>query len=266
VTSAQPGPDAIRGLEGHRTYRACGVEVTVSSAERAAWLVAGKAAGRGPYEVHLCNAYTLSLVDSDPQLADALQGADLNLPDGVPVAWLGRKHGQAGPVRGPDLMRDVFRVGARFGLSHYLYGGAPGVADAVASELRRKFPQSRLVGAETPPYRDLSDEELGALARRIENSSANVVWVGLGTPRQDYLVPRLAGLTSCAVVPVGAAFDFIAGTIREAPAHLRGSGLEWLFRLTREPSRLGKRYFLGNARFAISALRHRRAAGPPRLE
>jgi N-acetylglucosaminyldiphosphoundecaprenol N-acetyl-beta-D-mannosaminyltransferase len=205
-------------------------------------------------EVHLCNSYTLTLARRDGQLASALDSADLNLPDGSPVAWLGRKAGTVGPVRGPGLVIDVMLAGVaedgRRGVRHYLYGGAEGVADAMAAELHSREPRIEIVGTETPPFRPLTVEELGDLATRINESSAEIVWIGLGTPRQDYLVAALSPLVDATLVPIGAAFDFISGRIPEAPAFLHGSGFEWLYRLAREPRRLWRRYVLDGARFA----------------
>jgi N-acetylglucosaminyldiphosphoundecaprenol N-acetyl-beta-D-mannosaminyltransferase len=108
-----------------------------------------------------------------------------------------------------------------------------------------------------PPFRRLADDDLSALAERVRASGANVLWVGLGTPRQDYLVHELARAVSMPVLPVGAAFDFWAGAVTEAPVILHGSGLEWTHRLASEPRRLWRRYLLGNPRFLLSAWRHR---------
>lgn len=237
--------------------RVCGVEIAAVTPNQAAALIVEAAVARKALQVHLCNAYTLSLVDRDPELRDALMCADLNLPDGTPIAWLLRGQGARGPVRGPTLMPAVAERGAAHGIRHYLWGGAPGVADEVAVRLGEIDPTIVVAGCETPPYSDLDDDELDALAARVDAAHTNVLWVGLGTPRQDYLVPRIGQLVSCPVVPVGAAFDFLAGRKREAPRLLRGSGLEWLHRLISEPLRLWRRYLLGNPRFILSAARHR---------
>jgi N-acetylglucosaminyldiphosphoundecaprenol N-acetyl-beta-D-mannosaminyltransferase len=188
-------------------------------------------------------------------LAAALNMADLNLPDGSSVAWLGRNSGTTGPVRGPALVVDVMLAGiaepGSRGVRHYLYGGAEGVATAMAAELLRRDPRIHFVGLETPPYRSLTENELVALADRINRSSADIVWIGLGTPRQDHLIPALAPLVSATLVPIGAAFDFLSGRVPEAPAFLHGSGFEWLYRLLREPRRLWRRYLVDGARFVF---------------
>jgi N-acetylglucosaminyldiphosphoundecaprenol N-acetyl-beta-D-mannosaminyltransferase len=243
------------------TYDVCSVEIAaVTPAVAAETIVAAAEAGTR-YEVHLCNAYTLSLVGRDRRLHEALRRADLNLPDGTPVAWLGRRWGTTGPVRGPSLVGNVAALGVDAGVQHYFYGGAQGVAELMAARLAEHAPGLIVVGTETPPYRDLTDPELDSLAERVHASGASVVWLGIGTPRQDYLVPQLAPRLNAVVVPVGAAFDFWSGRVAEAPAMLHGSGVEWAYRFSREPARLWRRYLLGNPRFMWDTARHRMAGG-----
>lgn len=246
------------------SYDVCGVPITATSWRVAVEAIIAAAAAHRRFEVHLCNAYTLSLVGRDQTLRTALLGADLNLPDGSPVAWLGRKYGTSGAIRGPSLVTDVARAGVPLDVGHYLYGGAPGVAEDVARELRTRVPGLRIAGTESPPYHSLDDSELDDLASRIEGSDAGIVWIGIGTPRQDYLVPRLASRLDIALVPVGAAFDFIAGRVSEAPAVLHGTGLEWVHRLSRDPRRLWRRYLLGNPRFVWNVCRSKLAKGVSR--
>jgi len=241
------------------TYDVCGVPIAAVTRRSAVDAVVAAAAGPTRLEVHLCNAYTLSLVRRDTQLMRALLEADLNLPDGSPAAWLGRKHGTSGAVRGPSLVTDVARAGVQFDVKHYLYGGAPEVAEEMARELCRRVPGLRIVGTESPPYHPLDEVELENLVRRIRNSGAGIVWIGLGTPRQDYIVPRLAAQLNVALVPVGAAFDFIAGRVSEAPSLLHGTGLEWIYRLSRDPRRLWRRYLIGNPQFVLNVVRSKMA-------
>lgn len=235
----------------------CGIDIAAIAPDQATALIVVAAAERQPLQVHLCNAYTLSLVDRDPALRAALECADLNLPDGAPVAWLLRRHGARGPVRGPALMPAVAKLGAPRGLRHYLWGGGPNVAAEVGARLSEIDPSIVVEACETPPYTELDDDEVKALAARVEAAGTNVLWVGLGTPRQDYLVPRISPLVNCPVIPVGAAFDFLAGRVPEAPPLLRGSGLEWAYRLAIEPRRLWRRYLIGNPSFVRAAALHR---------
>jgi N-acetylglucosaminyldiphosphoundecaprenol N-acetyl-beta-D-mannosaminyltransferase len=249
-----PAPTAAHGV---RQYAVCSIPITDIDAASATDLIIGAAVTRASFQVHLCNAYTLSLVDGDSLLREALLAADLNLPDGAPVAWMSRGTTYNGPVRGAALVDAVATAGLGV-LRHYLWGGKDGVAEGMAEGLRAVIPGVEIVGTETPAFGHPSDEDLVELADHVRASSANVLWIGLGTPRQDYVVHRLAPLLDMPIVPVGAAFDFWSGTVREAPAYLHGSGLEWVYRLSREPRRLWRRYLVGNPRFLMSAWRHRR--------
>jgi N-acetylglucosaminyldiphosphoundecaprenol N-acetyl-beta-D-mannosaminyltransferase len=231
------------------TYDVCGIPIAALPPRVAARsLHAAALAGRS-LQVHLCNAYTLSLVPRDELLRKALLAADMNLPDGAPVAWLGREYGTCGPVRGPSLITQVMENDREGRLRHYLYGGAPNIALNMAEMLTAEFPRTVVAGIESPPYRDLHRAELQSLVERVEKSGANIVWVGLGTPKQDYLIPELASHLSMPVVPIGAAFDFLSGKVKEAPRWLQGTGLEWMHRFSKEPKRLWRRYLLGIPRF-----------------
>jgi N-acetylglucosaminyldiphosphoundecaprenol N-acetyl-beta-D-mannosaminyltransferase len=239
------------------TYPVCGVPIAALDGSRAAAEIVDSAVAGESLQVHLCNAYTLSLVDSDARMRAALLAGDLNLADGAPVAWLGRATGAAGPVRGAELVGEVWRQGGGR-VRHYLYGGKDGVADEMADALRELNPDAVVAGTETPPFRTLTDADLDAIAERVRASGANILWIGLGTPRQDYLVHHLSASLSMPIVPVGAAFDFWSGAVKEAPKMLHGTGFEWLHRLLSEPRRLWRRYLLGNPRFLLTAWRHRR--------
>jgi N-acetylglucosaminyldiphosphoundecaprenol N-acetyl-beta-D-mannosaminyltransferase len=239
------------------TYDVCSVPIAALDVSSAAARIVDDAVHGRSCQVHLCNAFTLSLVDHDEQLRTALSAAELNLADGVPVALAGRRHGMKRPVRGSELVGQVAKEGAGR-LRHYLYGGKEGVAELMGASLRREIPDLQVVGAESPPFTPITDEHLDGLVQRVRDSGATILWIGLGTPRQDYLVHRLAERLSMPIVPVGAAFDFWSGAIKEAPGYLQGSGLEWLHRLAAEPRRLWRRYLLGNPRFLWSAWRHRR--------
>ena len=145
--------------------------------------------------------------------------------------------------------------GVARGTRHYLYGSTEEVLSSLVSEIQRIAPGALIVGAESPPFRDLSDAELREVIVRIEAADVDVVWVGLGTPKQDYEVERMAAASATTFVAIGAAFDFIAGNKKRAPQWMQKSGLEWVFRLVSEPRRLWKRYLLGNARFLAAAVR-----------
>ncbi|MBI1758328.1 MAG: WecB/TagA/CpsF family glycosyltransferase [Actinobacteria bacterium] len=209
-------------------------------------------------DVHLCNAYTLALADRDPALHSMLRQADFNFPDGMSVVWANRLLHRAARlprerVYGPDLFLDVFDLGQEVELRHYLLGGAPEVLARLRAELLRRFPVADVVGAESPPFRELTRQEADEQLERIAASGAQIVWLGLGTPKQDWAAADLASRHPAVFVAVGAAFDFVAGTKRQAPRWMQRSGLEWLFRLATEPRRLWRRYLFGNIRFIIAA-------------
>jgi N-acetylglucosaminyldiphosphoundecaprenol N-acetyl-beta-D-mannosaminyltransferase len=209
------------------------------------------ASGEARGAVHLCNAYTLALAAESAELASTLDTAALNLPDGTPLAWIARRQGIHGCTRvyGPDLMCDVLELGQNTGLGHYLYGSTPDVLDALERRIGERWPGAHVVGSESPPFRDITEDELDTSLRRARALGADIVWVGMGTPKQDLLVCRMAALGDATYVAVGAAFDFIAGTKRQAPAWMQRAGLEWLFRLVTEPRRLGRRYLVYNWKF-----------------
>jgi N-acetylglucosaminyldiphosphoundecaprenol N-acetyl-beta-D-mannosaminyltransferase len=242
-----------------------GVPITACTRAEAARLVLALATGAGPSgaDVHLCNAYTLALGDRDAGYGDLLRGATVNFPDGKSVVWANRLSRReldlpTERVYGPELFDDVLALGRAAGLRHYLLGSTPDVLAALGSRLRARHPGVRLVGAESPPFRELTAPERAAQADRIRASGAQVVWVGLGTPKQDREVAALAAELPLVFVAVGAAFDFLAGTKRQAPLWMQHNGLEWTFRFATEPRRLWKRYLFGNARF-LWAVRRRRA-------
>lgn len=241
------------------SFRCAGVRIDALDLDDAADAVVGLAASRRPAAVHLCNAYTLSLADEDPALTETLARGDLNLPDGMPLVWIARRLGIpiSGRVYGPDLMLAVLDRGREHGLRHYLYGSSPEVIDRLAASLAARLPGLRIAGAESPPFRALSADEKGDMVERLSSSGADIVWVGIGTPRQDVFVDEFREAIGVPLVAVGAAFDFHAGLKRQAPAWLQDRGLEWAFRLATEPRRLWRRYLIGNARFVRSVIADR---------
>jgi N-acetylglucosaminyldiphosphoundecaprenol N-acetyl-beta-D-mannosaminyltransferase len=179
--------------------------------------------------------------------------ANLATPDGMPVVWALRLLGQrAERVYGPDLMQAVCQRSLAEGWRHYFYGGAEGVPEMLAVALHKKFPGIQVVGTESPPFRSLTVTEEAAMLQRLNDSGADLVWVGLGSPKQDlWLAEHRAVLTAPVLIAVGAAFDFYAGRVRQAPRWMQRSGLEWLFRLGSEPGRLWRRYLIYNPKFAF---------------
>lgn len=199
-------------------------------------------------------------------LAAALDRGTLNLPDGMPLIWIARRLGlrhMTKRVYGPDLMKRTLEVGAPLGTRHVLFGSTPEVLDLLERSIAAHWPDAVVVEALAPAFSD-SMADFDVVLQTVVAERADVVWVGLGTPKQDLVVDRLAERAAAqgieaSFVAIGAAFDFIAGTKRQAPAWMQQRGLEWLHRLAVEPRRLWKRYLIGNSRFVWGVVSDRPA-------
>ncbi|MEI7888590.1 MAG: WecB/TagA/CpsF family glycosyltransferase, partial [Actinomycetes bacterium] len=248
-------------MDDHRSnpaIRTCGIRIDCIDLDEAVEqtialacaLRSNRAEQRG-FAVHLCNAWTLAYGLKDPAHADRVDSGDLNLPDGMPLVWLGKRFGLpiTNRVYGPDLMSQILDQGRSSGLRHYLYGTTAETLSQLRDRIETRFPGAQIVGSEAPPFRPSTRIEEQALAARMSDSQADVVWIGLGTPQQDELVHRLRPELAAVLIPVGAAFDFLAGNKSQAPKWMQQRGLEWLFRLCSEPQRLWRRYLIGNSVF-----------------
>jgi N-acetylglucosaminyldiphosphoundecaprenol N-acetyl-beta-D-mannosaminyltransferase len=199
----------------------------------------------------------------DPELRRIHNVSGLTTPDGMPMVWAGHRAGAAHMRRvyGPDLMLELCQLAARRGWSSFFFGGGPGVPELLAERLTARFPGLRVVGTWSPPFRALTPEEDKAVVDRINRSGADLVWIGLSTPKQERWMADHRDLPMV-MIGVGAAFDFLSGRKRQAPRALQGLGLEWLYRLAHEPRRLWRRYLYRNPRFvalfAAQLLRERR--------
>ena len=193
----------------------------------------------------------------DPELRAIFNSSGLTTPDGMPLVWMLRARGYPAVSRvyGPDLMLAVCRRSLARGWRHYLFGGRPGVARRLAARLRRLFPGLRIVGAEAPPAEWRPGERSRRSVRRINSARADLVWVGLSTPKQErWMALHRHDLRAPVLLGVGAAFDFLSGAKPQAPGWMQRSGLEWLFRLASEPARLWRRYLVDNPLFVILVL------------
>ena len=209
--------------------------------------------------VCVSNVHAVMAADEDPDLRRALLGSALNVPDGMPLVWALRLLGHPLPDRvyGPELMARACEQAARSGQSFYLYGGRnQGALVQLTLNLRTRFPGLRIVGGYSPPHRLLTAEEEDSVVREIDASGADVVWVGIGVPKQEKWMAAMRGrLQAPVLVGVGAAFDFHAGLVPQAPALLQNVGLEWAYRLLQEPRRLWRRYLRYNPRFVWVLMR-----------
>jgi N-acetylglucosaminyldiphosphoundecaprenol N-acetyl-beta-D-mannosaminyltransferase len=206
--------------------------------------------------ITLTNVHAIMEAHSDPAFHQVLNRAAAVCPDGMPLVWLGRLRGFAlrRRVYGPDLMRDFCQATQDCGYRHFFYGGRPGVGERLAGELTRAFPRLVIAGCYAPPFRPLSKDEDEEVARLINDAAPDVLWVGLGCPKQEFWMhDHRLKLHVPIMLGVGQAFDIFAGDLRQAPCWMREHGFEWLFRLCLEPRRLWKRYLVYNSWF-IGAL------------
>jgi N-acetylglucosaminyldiphosphoundecaprenol N-acetyl-beta-D-mannosaminyltransferase len=203
--------------------------------------------------------HTVMACQEDAELRAAVQGASFTVPDGQPLVWALNALGYGLPHRvyGPELMDRACARAARTGQRFYLYGGRnPGALAELARVLRLRHPSLKIVGGHCPPFRRLTEEEEEAVAADINRSGADVVWVGIGVPKQEKWMARMRHrLDAPVLVGVGAAFDFHAGLVPQAPDALQRLGLEWAFRLVQEPRRLWRRYLRYNPRFVTGFVR-----------
>lgn len=187
-----------------------------------------------------------------PEFRHILEQAFLVTPDGMPLSWIGWMRGfrDMDRVYGPDLMLEVLQHGVAKGRTHFLYGGAPGVAEMLKSSLEEKVPGVKIIGTFCPPFRPLTVEEDAALIAQVDAAKPDVIWVGLSTPKQErFMAAYLDRLSATLMFGVGAAFDFHTARVKQSPRWMQRLGLEWLFRVTQEPKRLAGRYFRNNPLF-----------------
>ena len=188
----------------------------------------------------------------DPQLKQIHNRAGLVTPDGMPLVWISRLFGcpDVDRVYGPDLMLALTGLSVQRGFKHFLYGGRAGVADQLSTRLQQQFPGVQIVGTYCPPFRTLTATEDAQVIELINQSGADIVWVGLSTPKQErWMAAHWGKLQAPALIGVGAAFDMHAGLLVQAPHWMQRSSLEWLFRLLVEPRRLWRRYLVNNPIF-----------------
>lgn len=247
---SQPAPPPAEGALPKRDV--FGVRVTAAGPHAVVDQVMDWAHERRSATVDFMPVHGLMVAARDAEHRERMNGFDVVACDGQPVRWaLNRFHDAGLPERvyGPTTMLRVCERCADEEVGIYLYGGRPEVLETLCARLIEKLPELKIVGAESPPFRPLTEEEDAKAVKRINASGAGVIFLGIGCPRQEIFAAdhrgRLRGVQLC----VGAAFDFHAGAVAQAPAWMQRRGLEWLYRLTREPGRLWKRYLVTNSLF-----------------
>jgi len=207
--------------------------------------------------VNVCTVHTIMECQKAPELKRIVNRSGMATPDGMPLVWLCHYFGAKNVTRvyGPDLLLAVCAESIAKGYRHYFYGGAPGIPSALAENLTQRFPDLIVAGAYSPPILAVGQLEEPGTIDMINRANPDIVWVGLGTPKQDYWVARHRDLLNAPVlIAVGAAFDFLTGRIPQAPSWMQRNGLEWLFRLSKEPRRLAYRYLVYNPLFILYIL------------
>lgn len=197
---------------------------------------------------------------TDPELRAIHNRSGLTIPDGMPMVWAGHYAGfrEMSQVAGPDLMPELCALAAREGWRCYFYGGAEGVPELLASKLGELFPGLQVAGTYSPPFRPLTSAEEAEVIEVIRATRPDILWIGLSTPKQERLMDVFAGRTGVpATFGVGAAFDINAGLSKRGPRWMQNIGMEWLYRMLKEPRRLARRYLVNNPRFAWAVLRRR---------
>jgi N-acetylglucosaminyldiphosphoundecaprenol N-acetyl-beta-D-mannosaminyltransferase len=260
VVSSLPGKtrreaSAIRDVRARRRFSVLGVvfnamQIPDVILQMRQWIVRRE---RCRY-IAVTGMHGITNARRNPEFKQALADASLVVADGMPVVWIGRFRGYHLPRRvyGPELMLQFCEETAVAGYRHYLLGGAPRVPQQLAVSLQKSCPGIMIVGTHSPPFRPCTPEEDAAIIDDINRAAPDVLWIGLGTPKQEmWMQQHRSQLRVPVVIGVGAAFDFLSSRKRQAPVWMRERGLEWLFRLLQEPLRLWRRYLVGGSEFVF---------------
>ncbi len=207
--------------------------------------------------ISVCTVHTIMECRRNTNVRQVVNNAGLATPDGMPLVWLSKKNSrnEVERVYGPDLMLALCRLSMEEGYSHYFYGGASGVPNILAQRLQHQFSGLKIAGCHSPPFLKHSELETPQVIDQINHASPHIIWVGLGTPKQDlWMAQHRHLLTAPVLIGVGAAFDIHSGRLPQAPLWMQNGGLEWLFRLYQEPRRLCHRYLVYNPLFVMLTL------------
>lgn len=260
-----PGGDTPDDRSGKPIARVdvLGVGVSAVSLPDAVAEIARWVKHREPHYVCVTGVHGVMESQRDPALLQVHNDSGLTTPDGMPMVWAGRRAGADGMTRvyGPDLMLALCEKARAEGWTSYFYGGKPGVPDLLRDRLQSRFPGIQVVGSHSPPFRPLTAQEDAQEVQRINDADPDLLWVGLSTPKQErWMAAHVGRVNAPAMLGVGAAFDIHAGVLPQAPPWMQQRGLEWVYRLGREPRRLWRRYLRNNPVFVYKILRR-----PPRL-
>lgn len=226
------------------------------------WILEHAARRDQAFAVEAANTHVAALARSDPSFGGAMRRFDLVCPDGMPLVWavnarLPADQKLSDRVYGPTLMLETLKAtDGESGFSHFLLGGKQSTLDKLTAEFSARFPNARIAATHSPPFGEWPGDEFETICRKIRGSGANLIWVGLGCPKQELWIARYKDrLPPGVYFGIGAAFAFHAGEVRQAPAAVQRLGCEWLYRLAMEPRRLFKRYFTYNTLFLYHLVR-----------
>jgi N-acetylglucosaminyldiphosphoundecaprenol N-acetyl-beta-D-mannosaminyltransferase len=255
----EAAPDPAHAAASIPTRDILGIPVAMTDYEGAIQAMDAMVEARERSYVCAVAVHALTVGYDDPEMAAALRGASLVLPDGMPVVWAANMLGAnlTDRVYGPELMLRYNDHCAERGHRIWLYGGRDqGSLVQLALNLRRRHPDINIVGGYSPPFRPMTDEEEDSLVDQINDARPDVLWVGIGVPKQEKWMARMRDRLDVPVMcAVGAAFDFHAGRISQAPSWMQQRGLEWIYRIAQEPRRLLPRYLYFNPRFVLAFAR-----------
>lgn len=249
--STEPASQAA--MDEPRRYQVLGLPVSLTTYEELLDLVATRL-GRVTTTVAFCNVHSVMTARANENLASALGRFSVTSADGIPLVWALRAvhHLSAERVYGPTFMRMALERGQTSEWRHFFLGSTSETLQRLVANIPSHYPEVRIAGIYSPPFRELTEDDLREVIAAVEKTQADLVWVGMGMPKQELLIPRLtSALPGRAFLGVGAAFDLLAGNQPEAPAWMQKRGLEWLFRLAHEPRRLWRRYLVNNPLFLM---------------
>jgi N-acetylglucosaminyldiphosphoundecaprenol N-acetyl-beta-D-mannosaminyltransferase len=232
-------------------------EIDALSWDATVMRIASWARRRESRYVCLCNVHSVVTASLEAEFRDAINGADMAAPDGMPVAWALSRLGfpRQPRINGPDLMSRLCAYAAKSQTKVFFYGSSPQTLTQLENKIITAFPGIRIAGMISPPFRALSAEENDAMVKLINNSGAELLFVGLGCPKQELWMASQRGKINAVMLGVGAAFDYHAGTLQRAPGWMQRGGLEWLYRFGQEPRRLWRRYLVTNTIFVMGMAR-----------
>lgn len=239
------------------TNRILGVNIAITNMQDTVKLIVEQIDRLKGEFICLSNVHTTVMSQQDEEYRKIQNSAFLALPDGSPLSLIQRLRGYriAEQVAGPDLMPALWKATENTEISHYFYGSTQETIEALNKKLKKEYPGLKIAGMEAPPFRPLTEEEDAKAVKRINDSGASIVWVGLGAPKQEKWMFEHRDSVKALMLGVGAGFDFHAGTVKRAPAWMRNHYLEWLYRLIQDPKRLWKRYVQTNGKFLFLSVK-----------